>query len=272
MRQRVAALLFLLLASLRPAVAAAQERIVYPKGFARWTLHTPPKNDSAESRKANYSDYEWVVSRSHNRVIIKKQVSNEPQQPTLPFDVEHLKGNNTPYFLGLRYIAKVNDGWLVGFNAGEWGGTLWWFSPNGKKRYMISKDQVCGYIRTKVGLLALEGLAHGFPRGKIIRLRQVKGRWTSERFVDLRDAPYAVAQDADGSLVVATTERLLRVHLNKKVSVLLKGDLWSGTYLDSMVRAPSGNFYMGMRYAVAKISRVKNTYKVQWLIPDKLRN
>lgn len=130
MRQRVAALLSLLVVLRCPAVAVAQDKIVYPKGFAHWTLHTPPKDDSEESRKANYSDYEWVVSKSRNRVIIKKRVSNLPEQPTLTFDIERPKGAYAPYLIGLRYIARVNDGWLVGFNAGEWGGALWWFSPN----------------------------------------------------------------------------------------------------------------------------------------------
>lgn len=138
---------------------------------------------------------------------------------------------------------------------------------------MISEDQVCGYIKTKVGLLAIEGLAHlSISEGKIIRLRKVKGRWATERFVDLGGAPEAAVQDVDGSIIVATTGRLLRVQLNKKVTVLLSGSSWDEIYPNSLVRAPSGNLYLGMTYAIAKISRVKNTYKVQWLIPDKLRN
>ena len=39
---------------------------------------------------------------------------------------------------GDRHVLGVADGWLVGFNAGEFGGGLWWFSFDGKRSKRIS--------------------------------------------------------------------------------------------------------------------------------------
>ena len=54
---------------------------------------------------------------------------------------------------GEWFSVKVSDGWIIGFNAGEFGAGLWWFSPDGKKREKISGDQVVGFFVTDAGLL-----------------------------------------------------------------------------------------------------------------------
>jgi hypothetical protein len=36
----------------------------------------------------------------------------------------------------------VADGWLIGTDAGEWGGELRWFSDDGKNSYYIETDSV----------------------------------------------------------------------------------------------------------------------------------
>ena len=55
---------------------------------------------------------------------------------------------------------KVADGWLIGRNAGEWGGDLWWYAPDGKTHYKVSDEQIHGFLQTKDGLFAFEGLEH----------------------------------------------------------------------------------------------------------------
>ena len=77
----------------------------------------------------------------------------------MPFKVP--QGSAKEGLAGEWFSVKISDGWIIGFNAGEFGAGLWWFSPDGKKREKISEDQVVGFFVTDAGLLALEGLAHG---------------------------------------------------------------------------------------------------------------
>ncbi len=172
---------------------------------------------------------------------------------------------------GRWYSVKVSDGWIIGFNAGEWGARLWWFSPDGKKREKISEDQVVGFFLTDAGLLALEGIAHGQTSvGRIIRLAKgTEGRWRSEHFLDLKGAPEAAVIGSDGTLAVATHDRLVRVHLDtRKIDVLLDGAFWGGLYPNSMILAPSGAIYLGMRHGVVEVEKIDGVYQAKWLVPN----
>ena len=61
----------------------------------------------------------------------------------------------------------------------------------------------------------------------------------------------------DGTLTVATDDRLLRVHLDtRKIDVLLANAFWGGLYPNLIVVGPSGAVYLGMRHGVAEVERV----------------
>src|SRR4051812_36461461 len=38
---------------------------------------------------------------------------------------------------GRRHALHVPGGWLVGFDAGEFGGSFWWFSEDGARRHEL---------------------------------------------------------------------------------------------------------------------------------------
>src|SRR5262249_19193635 len=150
---------------------------------------------------------------------------------------------------GKLVTTKVDDGWIVGFDAGEFGAGLWWFSADGKRRYKISNDHVKCFVQTtEVGLLVVSGLSHGSTsRGRIKRLfRGAKGQWLIGGFLELLHAPEVVVRAADGSLVIATTHQLLRVVLaSRKIEILVDQAFWGGLYPNSMVVTPSGKFFLG---------------------------
>jgi hypothetical protein len=74
----------------------------------------------------------------------------------------------------------------------------------------------------------------------------------------------------DGSLLIATTRRLLRVlPSDKTVEVLHKDAFWGWLYPDSLVVTPGGVIYLGMRHGVARIEKKGRQYQVVWLLPKK---
>jgi hypothetical protein len=252
----------------------------YPTELSKWLEYDPPEVSDARWFAANNdSKHEWVVFPNGVRPSVRSRVVKEEKgthfpfwqesYPPMPFRVP--RGSAQDGLSGEWFSIKVSDGWIIGYNAGEWGGALWWFSPDGKKRERISRDQVIGFFETKAGLLASEGLAHGFRSvGQIVRLAKGSdGRWRSERFVDLNAAPVAAVLSGDANLIVATTNRLLRVDLpSRKVYVLVDHGFWGGLYPKSMMIAPSGEIYLGMRHGVAKFAKVDGIYRTRWLVPD----
>jgi hypothetical protein len=171
-------------------------------------------------------------------------------------------------------IAEVPDGWIIAFDAGEWGGALWWFSPDGTTRRRISDDQVLGFARTEPGLIALEGIAHGVSsKGKVIKLvRSKTGAWVAHPLVDLGFAPMAYYKDSPKSVVVATTDQLVRVHVDRaKLEVLVPNAFWTDLYPTSVIGVKSQMFYIGMRHGVARVERKGSSYEVRWLTPQEER-
>ena len=74
----------------------------------------------------------------------------------------------------------------------------------------------------------------------------------------------------DGSLLVATTDRFLKVSpADKKVEVLISDVFWGGLYPNSVIATTDGIAYLGMRHGVAKIEEKDGVYKAVWLLPSK---
>ncbi|MDM8544833.1 hypothetical protein QUF90_27515 [Desulfococcaceae bacterium HSG9] len=63
-----------------------------------------------------------------------------------------------------KKVCRVGDGWLVGHDAGEWGGSLWWFSLSGIRRYRISvvNGPVTEFIKIENKMFVITGLRR-FP-------------------------------------------------------------------------------------------------------------
>jgi hypothetical protein len=133
-----------------------------------------PFSINAEAlRCGNYSKREWEVKLEDSRV--KVNTVSQLSQALLPFDI--LVSEAGIGLQGDRHVEKVADGWLVGFDAGEWGGSLWWFSEDGKAHKKLADENVVGFAKTSE-LLALTGLAHlGIDQEKVLRIRQSGGDW-----------------------------------------------------------------------------------------------
>ena len=155
--------------------------VEFPDDLEQWIAVAPPERGSDGWFVANHdSKHEWVVSLRDGHPCAELRSRPAGQSVTLPFEIE--PGSASEGLAGRRLSTKVADGWIVAFNAGEFGAGLWWFSPDGKKRAKIAEAWVKDFLLTDAGLLALEGIAHRFEnRGRIIRLLQDRGgRWRTE--------------------------------------------------------------------------------------------
>ena len=242
-----------------------------PTDLEKWIETDTPKQGTRRWSAANRdSKHEWIVSLRDDRPQARIRNAKDDASTPLPFVLK--MGSAKEGLAGRRLSIQVSDGWIVSHNAGEFGGGIWWFSPDGKERHKIAKARAIGFIPTEAGLLAIEGLAHlGSSEGRILRLTQApEGRWQSEDFIDLKHAPKVYAKAADGSLTIATTDRLLRVvPATKEVEVLLNEAFWGGLYPNSMVITPDGETYLGMRHGVAKVEKKGAARRVRWLLPNK---
>lgn len=245
----------------------------FPNELKNWYVAQPPMLGSEKLCVASLSLQNWFVNPSSAGVQVRKFESRQNYDTPLPFKIsprsykEGLDGQ-------LRAV-KVNDGWIVSFNGGEFGAGLWWFSPDGKQRYKISNHHrwFVSLVSTASGLFGVEVFELGGhdPSSSVVHFQQnTKGQWQTELVCKLGDQSYAAAQDTEGSLIVVTSQRLVKVILDsKKTLTLLDKMFWEELYPNSMVITPSGDIFIGMRQGVAKIEKKGQSRQISWLVPNK---
>jgi hypothetical protein len=216
---------------------------------------------------ANYSHLNWRVFTQDGAVHARLGGEvPDIRPPQISFTPEARK------FRRASAATSVDDGWLVGFNEGEFGGALYWFSRDGKRSYPISDDQIVDFFSLAGDIYAIEGLAHlSASRGSILRISRPKAGapWRAQSVVALPYAPYAVAVRRDGTAMITLSDSLVAVGPDLKVKTLLLDAPWGALYPTCSVLAPDEQkLYIGMRQFVAEFDLKTKT--LRFLIPSDL--
>jgi len=104
-------------------------------------------------------------------------------------------------------------------------------------------------------------------KGSIINIENEGGKWVSKVYLELPFAPYAITLDSNKNFFVITSNNLLKVDSNKKITTLFKKDVWKiGFHSNSFSIVIKDNIvYEGMRAGVYKYNLL--TGRQEWLLP-----
>lgn len=100
--------------------------------------------------------------------------------------------------------VKVDDGYLVGSDRGEWGGEIVHVNRAGKARILMPVNTEAIYT-TKAGIVAVTGVAHfTFNSGCLFRIsKTADGEWSASKWRVLPGAPEVSRLLKDGNLFVS---------------------------------------------------------------------
>ena len=190
----------------------------------------------------------------------------------LPFEVtpdRDRKGN--------RWATEVPDGWIVGFDDGEFGGGLWWFNRDGTRSQRVRPgadasasgripENVLGLPNVGGEQIVLMGLDHIFPGPSgVFRLERAQAGWFLTRLARLDGEPDPWVVDGN-QLLFLTVSGLWSVEPKGIVRRLHQTDI--GTYSASaLVRARDGAIYVGLRHYVVKLQQSRGQWRENWLTP-----
>jgi hypothetical protein len=108
-----------------------------------------------------------------------------------------------------RIVTRVSDGWLIGFAAGENGGSLWWYPLTPGRGRKLWPQNVLSIVQPadSSAVIVLSGLAHlSSDEGVALWIgRDSAGNWQVLNRAKLRGAPYARAAHPHGIVVAHTT-------------------------------------------------------------------
>jgi len=208
---------------------------------------------------ANYSDLEWNVKEEKGKIKASLHKDTTLERPAFT-------PRTTRFKKGYRF-KKVDDGWLVSFNQGEFGSELWWFSENGESSYKISNDQANQFISLNKNVYAIQGLSHmGSSRGSLTKIDKRDGRWISIIQVGFGESPEAISRMEDNSLAIVLTNSLVRVDEDFNVTKVVGNSNWGTFYPNSIASNNSQLVYIGMRQYVVEVNL--QTGAVRYLIPS----
>ncbi len=237
----------------------------------QWTPQPIDAVDAALLQCADRLDDLWTVSMVEGELLAKPLSEDEfwneyfaKIERTAQFSVGRYK--DAP-----REIERVSNGFLVGYDGGEWGGVIVWFSPDLKHQYEISKHQVTHFVRRGNALYALEGLSHlGRSQGQLLKLSvAASGRWKASVVAKLPQAPYAFAPFDEDSILVVTDTQLLRVWFDGRIEQRYEIKTRLGPAY-SAVRAADGTLYLGANSVVIRLIPTDVSYDEDWLLPPSL--
>lgn len=261
--------------------------VEYPRSISKWLEASVPLRHKRNvgdayhcSIAAGNLGYEWRVFSKNGQPHVELISSKTEQVAGADTGTALLKFTPTAgkFFRESYSFAKVDDGWLVGFNEGEFGAALYWFSGDGKNNYKISDHHVVDFFMLPDGIHAIEGLAHmGVSFGSIIRVERVEagGRWKAVfltnlplLYPDYYDAPYCVSVRKDDTALLTLGNSLVSFYADRKILALLSDAPWSGLHPNSSVLAQDETkLYIGMRQFVVEVDLI--TKKFRLLTPSK---
>ncbi len=255
-----------------------QDNFTYLKNWK--TYPVPTNKDTIMMHSA--SDNHWFIYADQDEIKVEDiKTYNKKPSVELPFKIKQSNSkrvNLSGPLAGLIDVCIVDNGYLVGFNRGEWGGELYWFSKDGSDRYEISGHQIVQFIERDNKIYAIEG---SFLYGSIIEIIKKEGKWIAQELFKLA-APKAIQLDSRGNLIIITsgntvekekgdefikpvTSKLFSVDRKFNIDTLVKVGIWSFMYVTSMI-IKDDIVYVGMRKGVYKYDL--ELKKDEWLLPD----
>jgi hypothetical protein len=225
-----------------------------------WVAAPAPSQNSA-LQCANYSRHQWSVERSNGINVYDSEVDKRPGA-VLPSGFVRTKEMH-----GRAIVQKVADGWLVGFNAGEFGGGLWWSDESGRRTRKLTGENVRAFVPRGNAVLVFTGLAHfSIDKGKIYSFT-AKDSGALVLIADIGHEPSAAVMGDAGGVLIATNIGVLRLTTDNRREQLYRNRAIGLLYPNSIVEDATGSIVVGMRFYALRLERNGTGYKPVWYIP-----
>lgn len=246
-----------------PPTPACAQTVTMPAGWISTAEPSGPFEQHSKLMQANYSSHEWRVSMSSGRLEITDDSNRDQENRGVVFP-SHF--HRTTDMMGRAMTARAGDGWLVGFNAGEFGGGLWWTNSDGERARLLTRENVQAFLSRGKDVLVFTGLAHmTYDSGTVYLFRSTGDDAALSRIADLGSAPSAVLLENTGSVLVAVSNGVVALRPEGSIVRLYKQDKMPILYPNSITGAESGAIFVGMRFYVLRLQRrADGTYKSTW--------
>jgi hypothetical protein len=226
-------------------------------------VNEPPTKEQAQKLNRSNEEYE-VFLNNENKVEYRDYEYRRVRGAELPFEITPKKDDRYA-FEGRQVNLKVDTGWLVGFDKGEYGGNLFWFNEEGTNYEKIASGNIKNLFEIDGQIFVTEGLAHlSISYGQIFKVERKNNEWRIEKKVDLPNAPYATTLTKNNEFLIVTSKGLLKVNKKFEIETLVEEGFWRVYLYPNSILVDRQNIYIGMRGGVLRtqMDKIENQ---QWL-------
>src|SRR5215469_10804985 len=258
--------ILLVLAPTLPTPVYAQT-LTMPTGWIATTEPSGPFEEHLKLMQANYSWHDWRVSASSGRLEITDGGNRHHDRADLVFPPHF---HRTKDMIGYAMTLRAGGNWLIGFNGGEFGGGLWWTSPDGKRTKLLTRENVQAFVQRGKDVLVLTGLAHlTYNQGAAYLFRPAGDDGEITHIADLDSAPYVALLESDGSVLIALSNGVVTLRPDGTVVRLYKQEEMPILYPNSIAGEESDGIFVGMRFYVLRLRRrADGIYESTWFEPS----
>jgi hypothetical protein len=218
---------------------------------------------------------QWTVTlRDEGPVVTIEDRAGGVRESALPFPVP-----KHPDRSGDRHVLRVAGGWVVGFDAGEFGGGLWFTADGSDWRRLrpaadapsgpedpFGAENVQALVVVDGHPIVLTGLDHLTGRsGRVFALTFASGQWSLRSGSVLDSSPEAWAV-LGGHLEVVTDGGLWQVRADGSATLAVPLD-FGMAFPRSLVITPDGRRYIGMRRYVLMLQSTGSGWRETWFGP-----
>jgi hypothetical protein len=253
-----------------------------------------PRVASRESRCSALGDVEWQVAIAGGTLTASRLERNrEPARDPVPYELDFQHAIDEPppappspvtgvqgessavwaerygRYFAARRVVPVSDGWLVGFQGGEYGGSLWWYPTTAGpgKRLWDHNVQAIEPLGEAGTYVVLSGSDYVRPDGSVLWVRRDENGWNIFRRSTLDGEAWAQASHPQG-LAVVTRRSVSLVAADGTVTRLATAS--SLALPTSMAVGPSGEIAVGRRLMVS-LFRPAASFREELYIPSACR-
>lgn len=203
----------------------------------------------------------YKVYNSENEIIYEFTNERWDKKTEFDFSIQQDEENRTYYICPTNSI-KVSNGWLIGFDRGEWSGGLYWYNNDGTKKYLIKDKNVKDIITLNNKIFITQGLAH--LRGDFGSISEIvfkNRKWIVQKTNKLNGCPYKTIINGD-ELISITTKDIISINSDMKLQTLYKNNFWKILYPNS-IALDNDIFYFGMRSGILRLNKINGN--TNWL-------
>ncbi len=207
----------------------------------------------------------WQLYDENESIKVKELKQWMSQGDSLPYSKDFLS-KKFDLTNGKRTIKKVDNGYLITYNHGEFRSALYYLSFDGQQSYNITPAdiRINDFFEFNSKLYAIEGISHlGMEHGSLIEFYMDKNVWNYKLILNFDEEPEKVFQRGEETFII-TTNYILKLEPDFTLTNVIKSPFQWGIFRPNSAFIIKKNLYIGMNGGILKIENFEKKPRYIW--------